>query len=88
MDAMVGLVAADAAATHTIQIIPCLLKTKLKGPVVRCVAVNQNPHESFEVGNVDSVDKVFRILSKHMKVKVSLTFPHVNYCLYESSLMF
>lgn len=43
-----------------------LTRTKSKGPVVRCVSAER----SFEVGNVDSVDKVYRVLTKHMKVEV------------------
>lgn len=69
LDALVGL------SNPSIQIIPCQLKTKLKGPVVRCVAVNQNTADSFDVANVDSVDKVYRLLTRHMRVKVSRSLP-------------
>ena len=42
-----------------------LSKTKAKGPNVRCVQA-QHPHKAFEVNNVNDIDKVYRILTKHM----------------------
>lgn len=62
MDAFWGL-----APANQVKVIPAvILKTKAKGPAVRCVSASS----SFDVGNIDSVDKVFRILNKHMLVKV------------------
>lgn len=76
LDAFVGL-----APARTVRVLPSVLTTKgpkTKAPAVRCVATGGvgvgggggNIVKSFDVGNVDSVDKVFRILSKHMQVKV------------------
>lgn len=48
---------------------PALLsKAKAKGPNVRCVQ-KQHPFKAFEVGNVNDIDKVYRILTKHMGVE-------------------
>ena len=63
LDAFWGL-----APSSQVKVIPAVItKTKAKGPAVRCISVNR----SFDVGNIDSVDKVFRILNKHMLVKVT-----------------
>jgi hypothetical protein len=62
LDAFLGL-----APANQVKVIPAVItKTKAKGPAVRCISTNS----SFDVGNIDSVDKVFRILNKHMHVKV------------------
>ena len=67
LDAFLGL-----APTMDVKVIPAILTTKMKSkaPSVRCISLGSK--SSFDVGNVDSVDKVFRILNKHMQVKVSL----------------
>ena len=53
----------------SVQIHPAILsKTKAKGPNVRCVQA-QHPHKAFEVNNVNEIDKVYRILTKHMGIQ-------------------
>ena len=37
-----------------------------KAPVVRCICLTNQSKSSFDVASVDSVDKVYRILAKHM----------------------
>lgn len=65
LDALHGL------APPSVVVKPALIpKTKLKGPVVRCIS-NLDDRLSFDVGSVDSVDKVYRTLTKHMKLQVS-----------------
>jgi hypothetical protein len=65
LDAFIGL-----APSSTVQVKPAILpKSKFKGPSVRCIA-RQSGKASFDVGNVDAVDKVYRILTKHMQIKV------------------
>lgn len=63
LDAFIGLAPPDKVSIH-----PAILsKTKGKGPNVRCL--HRTDHgQSFEVNNVDSVDKVYRILTKHMNI--------------------
>lgn len=64
LDAFIGL------SVPSVRVQPAVLpKNKMKGPAVRCIAVNDNKRNSFDVGNVDSVDKVYRVLTKHMQVK-------------------
>ena len=63
LDAFIGL------APPSVEVKPAVFpKSKLKGPRVRCIAVNPSSlkPKSFDACNVDSVDKVFRILTKHM----------------------
>lgn len=63
LDAFIGL------APPSVEVKPAVFpKSKLKGPLVRCIAVNPSSlkPKSFDASNVDSVDKVFRILTKHM----------------------
>jgi hypothetical protein len=69
LDAFLGL--APIRGTNTVQTFPTLLPKNIKsrGPTVRCI--QENTGLAFDVGYVDSVDKVYRILTKHMKVKVS-----------------
>jgi len=51
-----------------INIHPAILsKTKAKGPNVRCIQKTP-PYKAFEVNNVNDVDKVYRILVKHMNI--------------------
>jgi hypothetical protein len=67
LDAFLGLAPAEQVVVKP-AIFP---KSKSKGPVVRCIAMRSDQDGaplSFEVSNVDSVDKVFRILQKHMGV--------------------
>ena len=47
-----------------------LKKTKLKGPFVRCLSTDGLL--CFDVSNVDSVDKVYRVLTKHIKLSKNL----------------
>jgi hypothetical protein len=65
LDAFLGL-----APSSEVKVFPAILTTKIKSksPAVRCISLTGK--NNFDVGNVDSVDKVFRILSKHMQVKV------------------
>lgn len=64
LDAFVGL------SPPEVRVIPAILpKTKAKGPCVRCIAVN-DVDDCLEISNVDSVDKVYRILTRHMRVQV------------------
>lgn len=62
-----------AMSPSTVQIHPAYLtKTKAKGPNIRCIQ-RVPPFKAFEVNNVNDVDKVYRILTKHMNLVVSLT---------------
>ena len=62
LDAFLGL------APPSVKVIPAVLpRLKTKPPVVRCIAVDEQD-TSFDVANVDSADKIFRILTKHMKL--------------------
>lgn len=65
LDAFLGL------APPSVHVSPAILpkSSKSKGPSIRCIS-HGTTTPSFDVGNVDSVDKVFRVLTKHMKVKV------------------
>ena len=68
LDAFLGLAPSDQ-----VKVFPAILTTKIKSksPAIRCLSLAGK--NSFDVGNVDSVDKVFRILNKHMQVKVRKT---------------
>lgn len=71
------------APPSAVQIVPCLLssqsysKKKQKAPWIRCISVNNSNKSSnairnhLDVGNVDSVGKCFRVLTKHLQVEVS-----------------
>lgn len=58
--------------------------SKFKGPIVRCIAhsvennKNSNHCASFDVTNVDSVDKVVRVLQKHMSINIPNLVPTVQ----------
>ena len=73
LDAFVGLSPPEIVTVHS----AILTKTKGKGPNVRCIPRDlpsdnekaQHQH-AFEVNNVDSVDKVYRILTIHMGIEV------------------
>ena len=60
--------------------------SKFKGPIVRCIAnsvennnnKNNNHCSSFDVSNVDSVDKVVRVLQKHMSINIPNLVPTVQ----------
>ena len=61
------------APPSTIQVVPAILPGgNKKGPWVRCISKIPG-RSNIEVGNVDSVDKVYRVLTKHLQIK------HVNY---------
>ena len=63
LDAFVGL------SPPEVRVIPAIIaKTKAKGPIVRCIALDDQ-NNCFEASNVDSVDKVYRILTRHMRVQ-------------------
>ena len=58
------------APRDSVQVLPVLIKKKTnKPPLVKCIS-NSSNRPSLEVAQVDSVDKVYRILTKHMKVEV------------------
>ncbi len=42
-----------------------LSKAKAKGPNIRCIQ-KKRPYRAFEVNNVNDIDKVYRILTRHM----------------------
>lgn len=67
LDAFCGL-----APPTSCRVVPAILpKTKkMKSPWVRCISKSQK--KSLDVANVDSVDKVYRVLTKHLLVKASL----------------
>jgi hypothetical protein len=65
LDAFVGLSPASVKVQPVI-----ISKTKSKGPLVRCISTRAD-RNSFDVSNVDSVDKVYRILTRHLRVDVS-----------------
>jgi hypothetical protein len=53
----------------SVQVHPAILsKTKAKGPNVRCVQTH-HPYKAFEINNVNDIDKVYRILTKHMGIE-------------------
>ena len=70
LDAFLGL------APDNVKVIPAILPktSKSKMPLIRCISLQQ-PKDLFrasgaclEVANVDSVDKVYRVLTKHLKL--------------------
>jgi len=63
-DAFVGLV------PPSVKVHPCIISTssRSKSPIVRCSS-RTNPDKCLEITNVDSVDKVYRLLTHHMKVQ-------------------
>ncbi len=64
LDAFVGLAPINSIAVHP----AILMKTKgIKGPNVRCVKRGPNG-KAFDIKNVDSVDKVYMILTKYMGI--------------------
>jgi len=77
------------APPSLVKVHPAILsKTKSKGPTVRVVhrdlekmeTTNSSMH-AFEVNNVDSIDKVFRILTKHMSLSEQDVKPAAKECL-------
>jgi hypothetical protein len=65
LDAFCGL-----APSSSVEVIPAILpKSNKKGPWVRCIS-NIPGRNNMDVGNVDSIDKVYRVLTKHLQVKV------------------
>ena len=75
LDAFLGLTMAPrttaaARLSNSVQVKAALLgKPKGLHPWVRCVSVRNNV--ALEVYGVDSVDKVYRVLTKHMTLGVS-----------------
>jgi tetratricopeptide (TPR) repeat protein len=64
LDAFLGL------SPPSVQIHPAVITTSNRGnsPTVRCRSRN-DPNTCLEVSNVDSVDKVYRILTRHLRVE-------------------
>jgi hypothetical protein len=77
LDAFVALVPTDGTVQVHAALLPKTSKVATKGPAVRCIPttnarvgggnVSLSP---MDIANVDSVDKVYRVLTKHMNVKV------------------
>lgn len=66
LDAFCGL-----CPSHKVEVIGAVLpKSNKKTPWIRCISKIPG-RTSMDVANVDSVDKVYRILTKHMQIKVS-----------------
>ncbi|KAL3931014.1 MAG: hypothetical protein SGBAC_011505 [Bacillariaceae sp.] len=65
LDAFCGL----CTGGDKVQIIPAILpKSKNRFPWVRCMSTKIGS-TNFDIGNLDSVDKVYRVLTKHLKVE-------------------
>jgi tetratricopeptide (TPR) repeat protein len=68
LDALVGLV-----PPNKVQIVPCILpkntNNKKKAPWIRCISTTKGGSTNLDIGGVDSVDKCYRALTKHLKVK-------------------
>lgn len=92
LDAFMGL-APRSLVTVKAAIFPSPTKNtkSTRGPCIRCIAIGNNNTmgrrrvssssiTSFDVGNVDSVDKVHRILTKYMQVPVSFVDVIIVYC--------
>lgn len=59
----------QSLSPDTVRVHPAILsKTKAKGPNVRCVQTS-HPYKAIEINNVNDIDKVYRILTKHMDVQ-------------------
>jgi hypothetical protein len=72
----------DGQGALEVQVIPAILPKPAsggKGPWIRCIWNNNNrknlarPSPNLDVSNVDSVDKVYRVLTKHLGMKVGKT---------------
>jgi hypothetical protein len=79
LDAFLALVPPDGSVQVHAALLPKTSKVATKGPAVRCIpTVNAKGVGGSSIGslspmdiaNVDSVDKVYRVLTKHMSVKV------------------
>lgn len=64
------------APTSSVAVVPCILpksssssNNSNKAPWVRCISKLPG-RSNLDIGNVDSVDKVYRVLTKHLQVKV------------------
>ena len=73
---------ADNDGAIEVQVIPALLPKPVsggKGPWIRCIWNTNNkknlvrPSPNVDVSNVDSVEKVYRVLTTHLGVKVRTT---------------
>ncbi|KAG7340809.1 hypothetical protein IV203_024352 [Nitzschia inconspicua] len=68
LDALVGLV-----PPNKVQIVPCILpkntNSKKKAPWIRCISTAKGGTPNLDIGGVDSVDKCYRALTKHLQVK-------------------
>jgi tetratricopeptide (TPR) repeat protein len=68
LDALVGLV-----PPTKVQIVPCILpkntNNKKKAPWIRCLSTTRGGTPNLDIGGVDSVDKCYRVLTKHLQVK-------------------
>jgi hypothetical protein len=79
LDAFVALVPTDGTVQVHAALLPKTSKVATKGPAVRCIPTgtsnNAGPSplllsSPMDIANVDSVDKVYRVLTRHMNVKV------------------
>jgi hypothetical protein len=85
LDAFLGLAPPTTIRVLAATLMPTLTAStsaassnkKTKGPLVRCMSTDGT--QCLEVSNVDSVDKVYRVLTKHLKV----SFDQVPYPLCE-----
>jgi tetratricopeptide (TPR) repeat protein len=68
LDALVGLV-----PPARVQIVPCILpkntNSKKKAPWIRCITTTKGGTPNLDIGGVDSVDKCYCVLTKHLQVK-------------------
>jgi hypothetical protein len=66
LDAFCGL-----SPPSKVRILPAILPKsyKYKSPWVRCISKRYK--KSFDIANVDSVDKVYRVLTKHLQIQAS-----------------
>ena len=79
LDAFVALVPSDGTVQVHAALLPKTSKVAAKGPAVRCIPTISGRAggggigslSPMDIANVDSVDKVYRVLTKHMNVKVS-----------------
>ena len=85
LDAFVALVPSDGSVHVHPALLPKTSKVVAKGPAVRCIPASTKAEgridgtsapllaSPMDIANVDSVDKVYRVLTKHMNVKVRTT---------------
>lgn len=69
LDAFMGLAPSDKVLVKAANF-PTKPPPKGKGPFIRCVPMKPGGSTALEVSNVNSVEKVYRILTKHMGLSV------------------